>query len=61
MNKGLLEKEINECKFRLSEFKKKGVELFINSPHREILEKWIQEKLESDIKHFEERLKYAGD
>jgi hypothetical protein len=61
MNKGLLESQLEECKFRLKEFQKKGVELFINSPHREILSKWIQEKLESDIKYFEERLKYAGD
>jgi uncharacterized protein (DUF302 family) len=57
MNKEQLGKELEECKFRLKEFQKKGVDLFLESPHKEILKKWIDEKLREDIKYFEDRLK----
>jgi hypothetical protein len=56
MNKGLIEKEIMECKYRLKEFESKGLDLYLNSPHRDLLRKWIKEKLEGDIEFFKKRL-----
>ena len=56
MNKGLIEQQISECKYRLKEFESKGLDMFLTSPNRDLLRKWIKEKLESDIKYFEEKL-----
>ena len=56
MNKGLIEQQILECKYRLKEFESKGLDMFLTSPNRDLLRKWIKEKLESDIKYFEEKL-----
>jgi hypothetical protein len=56
MNKGLIESQLNECKYRLIEFEKKGLDMFLLSPNRDLLRKWIKEKLESDINYFKEQL-----
>ena len=57
MNKEQIEKELEECRFRLKEFNEKGLDLYLNSEHRDLLSKWIKEKLESDIEFFKNQLK----
>lgn len=56
MNKEEIEKELEECRFRLKEFELKGLDLYLLSPNRDLLRKWIKEKLESDIEFFKKRL-----
>ena len=55
MNKQEIEKELEECKFRLKEFELKGLDIYLTSPHRDLLRKWIKEKLESDIKFWKDK------
>lgn len=56
MNKQEIEKELEECRFRLKEFELKGLDIYLTSPNRDLLRKWIKEKLESDIEFFKKRL-----
>lgn len=55
MNKEEIEKELEEARFRLRQFKLIGLDLYLKSPHRDLLRKWIEEKLESDIKYWKEK------
>lgn len=47
---------LNQSKETLKEFEKKGLDMYLNSPNRDLLRKWIKEKLESDIEFFKKRL-----
>jgi hypothetical protein len=55
MNKQEIEKELEECRFRLKEFELKGLDIYLTSPNRDLLRKWIKEKLESDIKFWKDK------
>jgi hypothetical protein len=55
-----LELELENCKFRLKEFEKKGLDLYLESEHRELLKKWILNKLNEDIDFFKEKVRNAG-